>query len=145
MIGIYKITNKVNNKVYIGQSINIERRWREHQQYANPNNKLYEGTRYLYKAMAKNGITNFEFSILKECIIEQLDILEIKYIKLYNSTNSAYGYNIQLGGNTGRTSTPQYVIELIKELQNTTETLTELANRLGINRRTVYRINIGES
>ena len=35
MIGIYKITNKINNKCYIGQSVNVERRWHEHKTRAN--------------------------------------------------------------------------------------------------------------
>lgn len=145
MVGIYKITNKLNNKVYIGQSINVKRRWQEHKQCANPTNKSFKATKHLYKAIAKYGISNFKFCLLEECRVDQLDKLEISYIQLYNSANPAFGYNVQLGGNSSKTLTPAYVFEVIAELQLTNETITELAARLGIDRRTIYRINIGES
>lgn len=67
MIGIYKITNTVNNKKYIGQSVNIMDRWREHRKRAN------NGTAYLYQAMRKYDISNFVFEILEECLVEELN------------------------------------------------------------------------
>lgn len=70
MIGIYKITNTVNNKKYIGQSINIIDRWREHRQRAN------NGTEYLYQAIRKYGIQNFVFEVVEECLIEDLNLKE---------------------------------------------------------------------
>lgn len=70
MIGIYKITNTVNNKKYIGQSINIIDRWREHRQRAS------NGTEYLYQAIRKYGIQNFVFEVLEECLIEDLNLKE---------------------------------------------------------------------
>ena len=67
MIGIYKIENLINGKVYIGQSNNIERRFSQHQ-------SSYEQKRFLdkplYKAFAKYGIENFSFTIIEECSIE---------------------------------------------------------------------------
>ena len=62
-IGIYMITNKINNKKYIGQSVRIEIRWREHK-----NSYLKNDTNsHLYNAMKKYGIENFDFNILEEC------------------------------------------------------------------------------
>ncbi len=60
MIGIYKITNKLNNKSYIGQSIHIEQRWQEH---------LYKssGCSLLKYALYKYGADNFSFEIIEEC------------------------------------------------------------------------------
>ena len=56
--GIYQITNKVNNKIYIGQSIDIERRWNQH--------KYGKGSVVLMNAIKKYGLDNFEFKILEE-------------------------------------------------------------------------------
>jgi group I intron endonuclease len=96
-IGIYKITNKINNKKYIGQSVNIKRR------------KYYHFTTHcnmvISNAIFKYGKENFDFEILEECEESQLDELEIKYITEYKSTNREFGYNIDNGGNgTGKMS-----------------------------------------
>ena len=87
MTGIYKITNRQNGKVYIGQASNIERRISEHKKQ-----------RYIPIDMWINmiGVENFDFEILEECPQEQLDIKEKEYIQKYNSIND--GYNIQEGG-----------------------------------------------
>ena len=75
MIGIYLITNKVNGKKYVGQSIDIEERWKDHI-WASKKSKLL-----IYRAMRKYGIDNFDFSILEECSIDKLDEREIYWIK----------------------------------------------------------------
>ena len=90
MIGIYLITNKLNNKCYVGQSVDIARRWRQHREAAS------RGETPLYKAIQKYGIENFEFSILEECLKEELDCKEIQYIERYNSYFE--GYNQTKGG-----------------------------------------------
>ena len=62
---IYKITNKINNKCYIGSSIRVEKRWKEHINASkNPNNPQYNYP--LYSAFRKYGIENFTFEILKD-------------------------------------------------------------------------------
>lgn len=91
MIGIYKITNKTNNKVYIGQSINIEQRWKTHLKKSRILNTP------LYQAMRKDGIENFLFEVIEECNQEQLNNKEKYWINYYNSTNSNKGYNILKG------------------------------------------------
>ena len=56
--GIYKITNLLNGKCYIGQSINIQKRWTNHKtSYKNPNKDCYNYP--LYKAFRKYGLENF--------------------------------------------------------------------------------------
>ena len=58
MIGIYRITNKVNNFCYIGQSTNVKKRWANHRSaYKNANSKDYNYP--LYKDMRLYGINNF--------------------------------------------------------------------------------------
>lgn len=94
MVGIYKITNKINGKVYIGQSVDIDKRKREHlNNYKRDEIKHY----ILYRAINKYGVNNFEFEVICGCSIDELDDLEIKYIKLYNSYKGN-GYNMTLGG-----------------------------------------------
>lgn len=97
MIGIYKITNKINNKCYIGQSTRIQDRWKEH-------SSNYEHKRHpelpLYKAMEKYGIKNFSFMVLQECQKEELDEKEKYWIKYFNSTLQDHGYNIRSGGDS---------------------------------------------
>lgn len=95
MIGIYKIENSINNKVYIGQSTNIEKRFAQHK-------SPYEQERFsdkpLYKAFSKYGIQNFNFEVLEECDIEKLNEKECYWIKKYNSLCHEFGYNIRSGG-----------------------------------------------
>lgn len=87
MIGIYKITNKTNNKCYIGQSTNIERRWQEHLA------KIPTGTEILYQAFRKYGHTNFTFEVLEECSADLLDQREVYWSIQYNSL-VPNGYNM---------------------------------------------------
>ena len=91
--GIYKITNKKNKLCYIGQSVDIRKRMREHMKCGlgidtPTNNKLYQ-------AMYKEGLDNFTFEILEECVTTDLDEKEKFYINLYNSYD--YGYNSNKG------------------------------------------------
>ena len=76
MIGIYCFINKINNKKYIGQSINIEERKESHlRYYNNPNMKDYN-TKF-YRALRKYGTDQFTFQILEECSKSLLDEREI--------------------------------------------------------------------
>ena len=63
--GIYKITNLVNGKVYIGQSVDIYERWAEHKY--NMSYTKYQNI-LLYKAFHKYGIENFSFDIIDYCV-----------------------------------------------------------------------------
>lgn len=100
---IYKITNLVNNKVYIGQIYDYETRKRHHIGAALHNWK--ESDRPLYRAMKKYGIENFSFEIIDYAETEEeLNNKEIYYIKYYNSSIDKNGYNLDLGGKNGRKS-----------------------------------------
>lgn len=87
MVGIYKITNKENGKVYIGQSNNVERRISEHQKARTMTIDAYINVL---------GVDKFDFEILEECPEEELDNKEQQYIAEYDSCKN--GYNIQSGG-----------------------------------------------
>ena len=94
---IYKITNKINGKVYIGQTIQtIKRRFSRH---CLPNQN---GCVALHNAITKYGKENFIVELVEEVLVEKLDEREIYWISYYKSTDKKFGYNILLGGNLGR-------------------------------------------
>ncbi len=97
---IYKITNKVNNKIYIGQTIKtVEKRFQQHK---NNSNKPYFSQIVLYKAFNKYGIENFQCEMIEEVSNENLDEREKYWIDYYDSYFN--GYNATLGGR----ATPLY-------------------------------------
>lgn len=87
--GIYAITHKESGKMYIGQSINIERRFKQH--CIQPN----KGS-YIDNAIKKHGKETFTFKTLLECDKSQLDDEEHAFIKLYGTYKN--GYNLTWGG-----------------------------------------------
>lgn len=90
--GIYKITSLTSGKIYIGQSVDIRTRWRDHIKSA-----LVTGnkTNLLYSAMAKEFPENFTFEILEEVPRAQLNEREKYYIDFYQSAK--FGLNILKG------------------------------------------------
>lgn len=92
---IYKITNDINNKVYIGKTLHssIEQRFKEHK---NDYQKSRCEKRPLYDAMNKYGIEHFYIELIEEVPIEQLSSREIYWIDYYNSYKN--GYNATSGG-----------------------------------------------
>ena len=93
--GIYKIENLVNHKVYIGQSIDIIKRLKDHIKF----DIKYSSESHLSRAFIQYGFDNFSFEIIKET--SDLDFWEIFLIQLYNSTDTNLGYNIAIGGQGG--------------------------------------------
>lgn len=93
--GIYKIENSLNNKIYIGQSTNVFKRWGSHiSDSFNENSKDYDMV--IHKAFRKYKLNNFIFSIIEECKQEDLNEREIYWIDFYNSYSN--GYNASKGG-----------------------------------------------
>ena len=94
MIGIYKYTNKINGKSYIGLSNDIQRRQWEHQTLANQ-----QDTSHFHRALCKYGMENFVFEVLETFETEDRELLgkrEQYWIQYYNTY--AEGYNETLGG-----------------------------------------------
>ena len=86
MIGIYYIKNLLNNKYYVGQSVRIEERWKEHRREAYNSTLNYP----LYLAIRKYGIENFEFKVIEKCNKDELDLKEQFWIDYYNSYHNGY-------------------------------------------------------
>ena len=97
MVGIYKITNKINGKCYIGKSVDIHNRWIRHRSRAfQEKDRQYNC--YLYRSMRKYGLDSFLFEVVEECTLDDLNEKEIFYIDLYHSFDKNYGYNMTRGG-----------------------------------------------
>lgn len=97
--GIYAIKNKINNKLYIGKSIDVNVRYYSRHRKNLINNN--HGNDHLQKSWNKYGEQNFEFYIIEECSEEKLNEREIYWINYYKSYNNKYGYNMTLGGDGG--------------------------------------------
>ena len=102
MKGIYKITNNINNKSYIGKSSDIEGRWNYH---ISRYNQEKEWDKPLYRAFRKYGIENFSFEILEilENEYDELANQREKYWIAFYQTYGATGYNGTQGGDGGQT------------------------------------------
>ena len=91
--GIYKITNLKTQQCYIGQSVNIQDRWKQHIKCglgidASTTNKLY-------KAMQEDGVWSFTFELLEKCPRDQLNEKEKFWIEMYQA--DIYSYNSTKG------------------------------------------------
>lgn len=139
MIGIYKITNTENGKCYIGQSRDIEARWKKHLS-AYKSSPSWE----LYRAFKKYGISKFTFEIIEECKIEELNEREIYWISQYNSFNN--GYNMTLGGEAcnGTNDKIVYQYDLSGKLIGEYKSAHEAARVLNIQFTNICKVCRGE-
>lgn len=145
---IYFVTNKVNNKKYIGQTtVTINIRWNQHVSKSNNNPDTIIDT-----AIAKYGKENFTVEELdfvsvdtKEELIDKLNSLEVYYIQRYSSLVSQYGYNVDKGGQSGieRQEIPIDCYYISGEFLNTFKNKTEAADYYGIHEDTVRHIYEG--
>lgn len=137
--GIYKITNQLNNKFYIGQSVNIKNRWKQHRS-SNDNMPIH-------LAIRKYGVDNFKFEIIEECQQDELDEREIYWIGYYDGYNNKNCYNATRGGEGAMHPvklTDEQVIEIIKLLQQGL-TNTVIASYFDVSIKTISDINVGKS
>lgn len=100
---IYKITNNINGKVYIGlTTTDIKRRWNHHKTVAR-NAIKNDHNHPLYNSMLKYGIENFKIEEIDSSEdFKKLGELERKYIKEYKSSDRKFGYNITMGGESNQ-------------------------------------------
>lgn len=135
---IYKITNKVNNKVYIGQTVKtVEARWKEHQRHA-IKQYPHDKDKHLYRAMRKYGLSNFSCEVIQDDIdnFDQLDKAEIYWIDFYQSF--LFGYNETLGGQQRHNN--KLPNELIIKDYMKTKSARKTAKNFGIDHSTVDAI-----
>lgn len=127
---IYKITNTLNNKIYVGQTTrNIAERWREHRSKSAPS----DGT-YLHNAIAKYGEDNFIIEEIDNCPDALLNDKEREWIAILD-TMYPHGYNLTIGGE----GNPKIDNSQIVTLWNEGKSLGEIASIMEINISTVSR------
>lgn len=96
---IYKVTNLMNHKVYIGQTTQDFKKYKSKHIYCSRDNQIKNKNRAFYKALREYGPHKFKWEVLGECKgQEDLDITEIRCIDFYKSTMEVYGYNMVIGG-----------------------------------------------
>lgn len=138
-IGIYKIQNQVNGKIYIGQSVHIEHRWQEHCRAS--------AHSLIAKAIRKYGKENFTFEIIEECATDDLDKLEEQYIKQYDSLVPK-GYNIKLTSETNPHVFVNYDFatfkKIISDIQDTDLSFQEIADKYKLDVSMIYYLNRGD-
>lgn len=96
MFTVYKITNKINNKCYIGSSIRTQKRWKEHINASNnPNSPHYNYP--LYCAFRKYGIDNFSFKVIKDDFnsVKEMTDYEREMIIFFDSYENGYNQTLQ--------------------------------------------------
>lgn len=128
---IYKITNTINNKVYIGQTIKpLQKRFSQHK---NNYNKPYFSQLALYQAFKKYGLDNFTFEEIEQVPQDQLDEREKYWISYYDSYNT--GYNSTLGGRLVELYNwdLEEIITLYKDLRSA----RKVAERMGCDHSTI--------
>lgn len=152
--GIYKITNTLNNKVYVGSSKDIYGRWVQHKNKLNQNK---HHNRYLQFAWNKYGEENFVFKIIELCGEESLFVNEQKWYDYYNSGNDEHGYNLSKIArcpsyrasfntlkNGEQTITYEQFIKIVDKLENSDISIPKIAKELNASERTIYQIYFKE-
>lgn len=127
---IYKITNLINGKCYIGQTRNtIARRYWFHKRDSKTSKCA------LYCAMRKYGLNNFVVSELEECQNNLLNEREMFWIKHFNSNNKRYGYNETIGGkaHSSKHKKPIDMYDVNGNFIRSFESITGASIELGIN------------
>ena len=97
MTGIYMIQNSINNKIYIGKTKDLNKRWKRHKRYLKGN---YHYNKNLQEEWNEYGEENFKYIILCKCNEEKLNELEEYYIFELMSYDKRVGYNKKYGGNS---------------------------------------------
>ena len=138
MIGIYKITNKINGMIYIGESVQIERRFTEHKMPSNNSTPIDKDIKIF-------GKDNFSYEIIEECPMEKLIEREHYWIEYYNCYEP-YGYNKAKNSQLITTvyQIPKEIVDDIREnLINSNLSITEISKKYNVSISTVSKINNG--
>lgn len=132
--GIYKYENLIDGKIYIGQSVDIAQRRREHRHDAFISSR--DNDTIFHQALRDFGEDNFKFNIIEKCSIDKLDEKEIYWIAYYHSwigDPQCWGYNMTRGGNqyrgdNARKPVCQYDLSgnFIKEYESASEAARQL-------------------
>ena len=131
MAYIYKITNQINGKIYVGKTLtSIEARWKEHIRDAK---KVELSHRPLYNAIRKYGVENFIIEQLEECSAESVNERECFWIESLNSYK--HGYNATRGGDGAQYADYNLIFSLYKE----NKTFKQISSLTGYDNATIRK------
>lgn len=137
---IYKITNLLNGKVYIGKTKNNPRdRWNRH--CCLTSGSIGEWKMPIKKAIKKYGKNNFSFEVIESCPVDNLNSREIYWISYYKS--NIEGYNVTSGGtdNSYRIKIPESEYDKIVSLYNDSyKSLREIAVLYQVDKATIKHV-----
>ena len=143
-IGIYKIPSP-SNRVYIGQSINLERRFKHYK-----NLKEIKGQKKVYHSIKKYGYINHTFEVLEECSENELNEREVYWINFYNCVEE--GLNISGGGgsfgklNKGKKRSLQTKTKISRTKQDnprdTTEEMTQMYRDTSTSKKQIFQYDL---
>lgn len=133
---IYIIKNKINDKVYIGQTTQaVDERFKQHCKPSEHKRHKYT----LYRAMTKYGVGNFYYEIIEDNIpVEKLDAKEIYYIDKYNSYVKNNGYNSTKGGDGRLINKIQDIEYVIVEIRKG-RFISDISKEIGVHPYTITR------
>lgn len=132
MAYIYKITNNINDKIYIGKTLlSIEERFKEH---CRDYKREKKEKRPLYNAMNKYGIEHFSIEQIEECLPDVVNEREKYWIEYYGSFK--YGYNATLGGD----GIPYLDYDLIINLWKQEKSIQEIAKLVNCHEDSVRKV-----
>lgn len=126
--GIYKFTSKTSGKSYIGQSVDILKRFNEHRMQAF-NKNVHHFNCHFYRAIRKYGFSDFSFQILEECPRIELNQREQYWISFFDTYQN--GYNMTTGGEDNPSNNPEVVKKRTNTLLHNPEVNKKLASRGG--------------
>lgn len=143
---IYKITNIINGKVYIGLTNNFNRRMNEH--FATSSNS--DSSKYnhhLYASIRKYGWENFDKTILEEKLTRiEANEREKFWIESYQSSDRDFGYNLTEGGENAQTASrlsKEEIQSIVSTIQRTSKTFKDIGFQFNISESTISAINLG--
>lgn len=138
--GIYIIKNKINEKIYIGSSFNINNRFKQHK-YLLMNNK--HKNKYLQNAWNKYGEYNFEFSIIKETVLDRNSLLKLEqdYIDVINKKLIYNLTFIAKGGGSDILKKECYVLNLDGVIIYKCESINKALSLIGYKHKSINSLN----
>lgn len=103
--GIYKITNTINGKIYIGKTVNFQKRYTAYKG-AFKKEDIRKINPYFLNSIKKYGPENFTFEVVEVCSLEVLAEKELQWMLHYKSTEQEFGYNLRMDSSTGMVTHP---------------------------------------
>lgn len=114
--GIYKIRNKLNDKLYIGKTKCFYKRFCQYVSDVRNNTKGRIND-YLMNSFIKYGFDNFEFDVVEFCNIEECAEREVYWIQYFDTLNKEVGYNFRLDSSTGMITHPDTIAKMSSNLK----------------------------